>query len=140
MNPLDRTLIGHSFGALFGAYVLFTASDVFGRYLLSSPSLWWDDCLLLRTEVEFAATHDDLPARVFLSVGEYEDGPNDKHWPQGMPHPEEIRLVPPVQQLHENLASRDYASLRLSMEVFAGEDHATVFPSALTRGLRTLFP
>jgi predicted alpha/beta superfamily hydrolase len=139
MNTSDSALVGHSYAGLFGAYVLFVAPETFGRYLLSSPSLWWDDGLMLKMETEFAAGHDDLAARVFLSAGEYEDGPADKQWPPG-PRPEGTLTVAPTTQLYESLVARNYPNLDVSHAVLSGEDHATAFPAALTRGLRTLFP
>ncbi len=39
----DRALAGHSLGALFVAYALFEDPSYFGRYLISSPSLWWNE-------------------------------------------------------------------------------------------------
>jgi uncharacterized protein len=49
----DRALAGHSFGGLFCAYVLFHHPDFFNRYLISSPSLDWDDDEIFREEAQF---------------------------------------------------------------------------------------
>ena len=38
----NATYFGHSFGGLFGTYVLLTAPAAFRRYIIGSPSLWWD--------------------------------------------------------------------------------------------------
>ena len=37
----DRGLFGDSFGGLLAAYILVTTPELFSRYALSSPSLWW---------------------------------------------------------------------------------------------------
>ena len=36
-----RTLVGHSFGGLFGLHVLLHQPQLFDAYVLASPSLWW---------------------------------------------------------------------------------------------------
>jgi predicted alpha/beta superfamily hydrolase len=38
----DRGIAGHSFGGLFAAWMLLEAPDLFRRYGLNSPSLWWE--------------------------------------------------------------------------------------------------
>ncbi|MEL6590718.1 MAG: alpha/beta hydrolase-fold protein [Bacteroidota bacterium] len=37
----DRAIYGHSYGGLFGAYVLLEKPQLFNRYLLLGPSLWY---------------------------------------------------------------------------------------------------
>lgn len=45
----QRSIIGQAFGGLLAAEILFTRSKLFHNYMLISPSLWWDDSLLVRT-------------------------------------------------------------------------------------------
>ena len=40
---IKRTILGHSFGGLCGAYAFTNYNRVFGNYLLLSPSLWYAD-------------------------------------------------------------------------------------------------
>jgi uncharacterized protein len=40
--PGDRTIVGLSFGGLFGAHLLFTRPHLFSRYVLVGPALAWD--------------------------------------------------------------------------------------------------
>lgn len=47
INPNYRTLIGHSYGRLFGLYVLFSRSESFDHYAIASPSIWWNDKSIL---------------------------------------------------------------------------------------------
>ena len=41
INKEKQYFFGHSFGGLFGLYVLFHQPDLFQYYTLASPSLWW---------------------------------------------------------------------------------------------------
>jgi len=76
-NSKDRTIVGHSFGGLFASYVLFNAPDTFHRYLISSPSLQWDDRVIFKYESNYAKQNSELPAKVFLSIGGEENRPDD---------------------------------------------------------------
>jgi predicted alpha/beta superfamily hydrolase len=118
----ERILAGYSFSGLFGAYVLFHDSGLFQGYLLGSPSLYWDDGVVLKYEKQYAETHTALAARVFLSCGSL-DSP---------------RLVTPVKELGETLQGRAYRGLDLTVHVFDGETHTSGVPAAVTRGFRVL--
>lgn len=45
-----------------------SAPEVFDRYLISSPSVWYDDEAILPVEEQYAKKHAHLPARVVLPV------------------------------------------------------------------------
>jgi predicted alpha/beta superfamily hydrolase len=128
VDPGDATLYGHSLGGLFALYTLFYATPAFQRYLVSSPSLWWDKRMMLEAEAHYAASHADLPARVFLSAGGLEEL-----------HDSALEMVSNVKTLAEHLRGRRYASLSLTTRIFDDETHLSVSPSAITRGLRRLY-
>jgi predicted alpha/beta superfamily hydrolase len=128
VDPSDATLYGHSLGGLFALHTLFHATSAFQRYLVSSPSLWWDRRMLFEAEAQYAATHADLAARVFLSAGGLEEPPDST-----------FQMISNVKALVEQLRDRCYPSLALTSHVFDDETHLSVSPSAITRGLRTLY-
>ena len=141
VHPTDRTLIGWSFGGLFGLYALLHEPATFARYLLVSPSIWWDNAVCFAYEQEWARQHADLPARVFCAAGATEESA-ERHWPPDRLSTEArrtLRMVSNTQAMAERLAARDYPGLAVTCEVFAGEHHSTVFPAALSSGLRWLF-
>ena len=70
----------------------------------------------------------DLPLRLFLSVGDREEGDDTPY-----------ASVSSLRKMNEILASRCYPSLKLSHQVFAGETHSSVYPAAFGRALRELF-
>jgi predicted alpha/beta superfamily hydrolase len=125
---MDRTIAGVSLGGLFPLYVLFYAPETFNRYIAVSPSLWWNDRVILEYEEEFADKHSDLPAKLFLSVG----GLEEEQYP-------DLGMVSSLKEFHERLEDRNYAGLEMEMVVMEDETHHSVFPSAFSRGLRTVF-
>ena len=129
-----KVFAGHSYGSLFGAYVMLTSPEMFDGYVLGSPSLWFDQRLLFARERTFAASHKDLPARVYLGAGAFET-----LQPKGRPHDPRYNtdddMVGDTQAFARALASHRYPGLKLRTDVIAGEDHLTVAPALITRGL-----
>lgn len=50
----DRMLIGQSLGGLLATEILFKNPDLFNRYVIVSPSLWWDNETLLSVHLDEA--------------------------------------------------------------------------------------
>jgi len=124
----DQTIVGMSLGGLFALHVLFSAPSSFRRYVAASPALWWDDRLLFREEADLAAAASDLAADVYLSVGGLEETGDAT-----------ARMVGNLDDLGAVLGRRGYPNLRLTSQVFADETHMSVFPMAVSRGLRAVF-
>ena len=121
--PDDRAIHGHSIGGLFALYALFHQPELFRRYMVSSPSLWWDNAVMLKYESSFAKGRASLAKSVFLSVGSAE--------------PDDMRMY--FQPFVDSLRSRKYAGLSLDARVLADEDHLSVFGPAFVRGLRAVY-
>ncbi|MFF2049572.1 alpha/beta hydrolase [Stenotrophomonas bentonitica] len=133
-DAAQRAFAGHSYGGLFGAYVLLTRPAMFQRYILSSPSLWFDQHVINRIEAEYADAHADLNARVLLSIGAHETPASDA------PFAARNDMVAHTRAFAECLRGRGYPGLWLETRVVADEDHLTVYPAMLTRALLALFP
>jgi predicted alpha/beta superfamily hydrolase len=132
-DPEDNTYMGNSYGGLFGLYVLFHHPDTFNRYIIGSPAIHHDNRVALAYEGNYAAHHDDLPARVYLAVGAREELDDHLIDPS-------FQFVTNVKVLAERLESRRYPSLRLTTQVLEGETHFSVIPATFSRGLRVVFP
>lgn len=132
-----RIFAGHSYGALFGAHVLLTEPDMFERYVLSSPSLWFDQRVMFERERRYAATHADLPAKVLLSIGSYETlAPKS-----GDPRYNQTRdMIADLRAFEAQLKARRYPGLQIESVIVPGEDHLSAYPAAITRGLRWALP
>jgi uncharacterized protein len=135
----DMTIAGASRGGWFGAWTLFHHPEAFSRYIIGSPpgheshsSDPW--------EAEYAATHSDLAATVFLTAGgaEHMPGPRTPELWRAMFIEEDF--AGSTQRLGDKLASRSYPSLRLKTEILPGETHFSLMSGPLfPRGLRYVF-
>jgi predicted alpha/beta superfamily hydrolase len=129
-DPRRSLFLGHSYGSLLGAQILFTDPGMFSGYILGSPSLWYDKHHIFGMETAYAAGHRDLPAKVYMYVGAYETSrfnrTND--------------LVADNRALEARLKQRKYPSLVLKSEALNDEDHVSVAPRGFTHGLKVLLP
>lgn len=64
-----RTLIGHSYGGLFGVYSLINHPNLFSNYVIIDPSLDWDNQKLLTESTEKLHSNDYKSKSLFLSLG-----------------------------------------------------------------------
>lgn len=69
----NRTILGHSFGGLCGAYAFTNYNQVFGNYILLSPSLWYADEIVFKFEKEHRSINKNNHQLVFLGMGEMEN-------------------------------------------------------------------
>lgn len=118
-----RVLVGHSYGGLFATWTALTRPAPFAGFIIVSPSLWYADGMVFGAEEAWATAHDDLPVRVYMSVGDREVNAQ-----QDMPAD--------LTRMARTLEGRRYPGLRLSWDVAADETHNSIFPRALSNGLR----
>lgn len=69
----SRVILGHSYGGLLGAYALAVNNNLFGNYILLSPSLWFDNEVSLLLEKQHRPMIQDTRQLVFLGIGEMEN-------------------------------------------------------------------
>jgi predicted alpha/beta superfamily hydrolase len=124
-----KIFAGHSYGGLLGADILLSDPGMFDAYILSSPSLWFDNKIIFAREAAYAKAHKDLSASVFMATGGFETiGPDRRNNTSN-------DLVADMYAMEKILKSRRYPHLTVQSEVITGEDHLTVAPDAITHGL-----
>ena len=126
--------LGHSYGGLLGAQILFTDPGLFQAYILGSPSFWYDKRHIMGMEANYARTHRDLPADVFMYIGGWEVPRPDRRNTSG------ADMVGDVHAMERTLQSRSYPHLTVRSVVLQDEDHLTVAPVGFTRALTAVLP
>ncbi|HWE44569.1 MAG TPA: alpha/beta hydrolase-fold protein [Caulobacteraceae bacterium] len=138
-----QILFGHSLGGLFTAHAILSRPDAFTSFLVSSPSLWWDNFSILQKLPAFKNHLHALPRQpsVFVDVGAKEQDP-----PTRVPPGLEVTLEEVQVQIRNARmvdAAKDFADalwdagiLKLRHVAFTEEDHTSVAPSAILHGLR----
>ena len=126
----DRGIEGISLAGFFVAYAMLEEPDLFNRYAMISPSLWYpwgqEKGLILAREPEFAKQHQTFRKTVYVNVGSEENSAMiAAAW----------RFV---RQLCSSLTQGNYKGLDLGAETIAGAPHGS--PLAIMRSLRALYP
>ena len=103
---------------------MFRMQDVFGCFAATSPSLFWDQGVPFDYEEDFAAAHDDMAARVYLSMGALEITPMNAVF----------------NLFVERLEARAYPSLVLKSHVLYGHEHYSSFEPAYEELIPHCFP
>lgn len=124
VSPEVRGICGASYGGMFGAYALVKAPELFNRYILISPTVGFGDGAFFTYEEEMAQGRTDLPARIYFAAGADEG----RDW-----------MLDPLVKFEKQLRDRKYPSLSIELDIVAGENHATVGPIGIDRGLNRMF-
>ena len=123
VSATGRGLGGYSYGGLFSLYVLFKRPELFSLYYAGSPSIRYDKGVLYTYEKEYAATHNDLNATLFMTAGGAEDSV----------------MIANVNKMAAQLKSRNYPGLKVETTVFPDETHMSCVPAAWMRAFRVLY-
>lgn len=139
--PGERTYFGHSAGAGFGLFTLFSRPHLFKKYIISSPGLIFQgespggvryddyDFLLQRARNSLAVGASLQGIKVYMSVGTEEEFEQPlAGW----------RLTSSFYRMAALLQNLAIPGLELITEALAGETHATAWPIAYVHGIRAL--
>jgi len=124
-DPREQILVGSSLGGLFTLHSMLTRPGAFRRYVASSPSLWWDDRLLMGRLDDFRQRLGETQIEVFMSAGSLETAA-----PRS--------FAANMNMFADALRRLSAPNLHITSHVFEGETHMSVVPAALSRGLRTV--
>lgn len=125
----NRTLVGHSYGGLFATHAWISSPDTFRNYIIISPSLWYADGRVYSDIAKACAESPDRNQRnLFLAVGEYEEQPDNGR-----------AMVSDLQRMDDALSHCSKREVATYFRVFSDESHASIFPAALSTGLRKHF-
>ncbi len=143
--PIDlsqQILFGHSLGGLAVLRQFLRNPGSYSGYIASSPSIWFKDQAVLADEAALPPklTALSAPPSLLLAVGGTEDAAPDL--PGGYPMSQaaadaesrEMGMVSNMLALGERLTKVRGLSVRTV--VFDDENHASVVPAAISRGLR----
>lgn len=140
--PGSRAYFGHSLGGGFGLFTLFARSDLFNKYVISSPGLTFhgeaqpgtsyeNHDFVLRHAQSFISSGKSLRGvSLYMSVGTGEEfEPGAEMW----------QLTSSFYRMARLLKVAAIPGLRLMLEAFPGETHMTVWPMAFIHGVQAVF-
>lgn len=126
----DRTIIGQSLGGLLATEILFSKPQLFNRYIIVSPSLWWNDGELLKKEPTILEERFNQKLDIYIGVGKEGLGPiYDNHV-----------MEVDANVLFDKIKNTKSKTLHVYFDYLPQEDHATVTHPAVFNAFRMLYP
>jgi predicted alpha/beta superfamily hydrolase len=122
----QRTLVGHSFGGLFGSWSMLNNPALFSSYIIVSPSLWYDNNYMFKLEKTYAKSHKQLPVNVFFGIGSKENGGD-------------FKMVDSLNNYVKMLQQQNYKNFKSKYMILPNDDHDMIFPDAFTQGIMYLY-
>lgn len=133
-----QVIFGHSLAGRFVLHVLFTHPDSFANYIAASPSIWWDNRSIFDEAKLFASERNGKiePLGLLITVGEMEQ----KATP-GTPQARadfltQAKMVDNARELSDQLRPLKDNGLRDIFVDYPEENHGSVVPFAISRGVR----
>lgn len=126
-----RILFGISSSGMFTIYNLLTAPDIFNAYFASSPSLWWDNRLLLKVAETTFEKQTKYESHKFLYIAL---GGRDDIWIRDSDH-----ILSSTKSFCKILEKKAPDKLEWHLETFKHGDHQTTPMFFLPVALETLY-
>lgn len=126
----NNMLIGQSLGGLVATEILFKQPQLFNKYLIMSPSLWWDAGSLLSYTPAITKTFPTTNIDIYLAVGK-----------EGLTPTTPARVMEvDANLLAEKINEIDNKHIHLNFDYLPEENHATITHQAVFNGIRSLYP
>lgn len=126
----SKTIIGQSLGGLLAAEIVLKKPNLFNKYIIISPSLWWNNGSLLNEESEIYQENFKDKIDIYIGVGK------EGLTPSKIPHVMEVD----ANLLAEKLKSTKSKNVKVSFDYLPQEDHATITHQAIFNAMRILYP
>ncbi len=123
-----KTLIGESLGGLLATEILLKKPSLFNKYIIVSPSLWWDNGSLLEQKSEIFSTAYKHRNDVYIGVGK--EGLISTKRPRVMEVDANI--------LADKLQATAGKSVTVKFDYLPAENHATIMHQAVLNAFRLL--
>lgn len=122
-----KTLIGESLGGLLATEILLKKTSLFNKYIIISPSLWWDNGSLLTQKIELYSLSTVVqPTDIYIGVGK------EGLTPTKIPHVMEVD----ANLLADKLKAASNKNLNTRFDYLPEENHGTIMHQAVLNAFR----
>ena len=126
----SATLIGQSLGGLLATEILVKKPALFNRYIIVSPSLWWDNGSMLNTIRPMPVIAPTQKIDVYIGVGK------EGLTPTKIPRVMEVD----ANVLADKLITAGRGAVHVIFDYLPQENHATIMHQAVFNAFRLIFP
>lgn len=126
----SKTIIGQSLGGLLGTEILLKKPALFNKYVIVSPSLWWNNGSLLDLDSEMLKENFNQPTEIYIAVGK------EGLAPTAIPHVMEVD----ANLLAEKLKESKSKSVKTYFDYFPEESHGSILHTAVSNSFKFFYP
>ena len=113
----QKMLVGQSLGGLLATEILLKRPELFTKYFITSPSLWWDNHSLLHQTEKYLLKESAYTPDVYIAVGKEEDK----------------IMVHDAQKFYKKI--KNHSSFgNVVFNLMPNENHATILHNSLYQG------
>jgi uncharacterized protein len=126
----SKTIIGQSLGGLLATEILLKKPTLFNKYIIISPSLWWDNGSLLNQNSIILEDSFNQQTDIYIGVGKEGLTPT---------------VIPRVMEVDANLLTEKIKAsksknLKVYFDYLPQEDHATIMHQAVSNSFKLIYP
>lgn len=118
-----KYIIGQSLGGLLASEILLKKPELFTNYIITSPSLWWDNETLLLNASKDLSNQKDIKLNVYLAVGK-----------------EGVVMENDAKDFARAIESVGKKNIKFHFEYFPNENHATILHNSIYKAFSIEFP
>ncbi len=126
----DKTIIGQSLGGLLATEILLKKPTLFNKYIIISPSLWWDSGSLLEQNAAILTETFSQRTDVYIAVGK------EGLTPTKIPRVMEVDANLLADKLNETKSKQ----VKVFFDYLPLENHATIMHQAVMNSFNFLYP
>jgi len=126
----SKTIIGESLGGLLATEILLKGPTLFNKYIIVSPSLWWDNGSLLNYNSEIYNADFHNPLQVYIGVGK------EGLTPGKTPHVQEVD----ANVLADKIENTKSKTIEVHFDYLPEETHATISHQAVFNAIKIFAP
>ena len=122
----SKTIIGQSLGGLLETEILFKKPTLFNKYIIISPSLWWDNGSLLKQNTSIVDKTFTQETEIYIGVGK--EGETPTEIPRIMEQDASL--------LAEMIKSGKSKTVHVLFDYLPQENHATIMHQAVLNAFK----
>jgi predicted alpha/beta superfamily hydrolase len=126
----SKMIIGQSLGGLLATEILMKKPELFNKYVIISPSLWWDNGSLFNQNPRMLSERFSQNTGIYIGVGKEGLSPGNTA------HVMEVD----ANLLAEKLKAGKSKTVQVHFDYLPEEDHATITHQAIFNAFRLLYP
>jgi len=124
-----RTLIGQSLGGLLATEILLKKPEMFSKYIIISPSIWWDNGSLLNQSSPILEASFLQQTDIYIAVGK------EGLAPTALPRVMEVD----ANLLLEKIKTSKSTAIKSYLDYLPLEDHGTISHQAIYNALKWIY-